>query len=58
MLTRELNENFAIFVYTFGTRSYGLEVIHQIDPEEKYLKVGAGDPEKQTSLQERLQAAP
>lgn len=33
-----LDESFAIFVYTFGTRSYGLEVIHNIDPEQKILK--------------------
>lgn len=42
-MTRKLNENFAIFVYTFGTRSYGLEVIHNIDPQEKILKVDRSD---------------
>lgn len=35
---QRLDECFAIFVYTFGTRSYGLEVIHNIDPEQKILK--------------------
>lgn len=35
---QKLDQSFAIFVYTFGTRIYGLEVIHNIDPEEKILK--------------------
>jgi len=34
-----MNSVFAIFVYTFGTRDYGLEVLANIDPEQKYLKV-------------------
>jgi hypothetical protein len=34
-----LDQIFAIFVYTFGTRNYGLEIIEGIDPEQKILKV-------------------
>lgn len=33
-----ISEFFTIFVYTFGTRDYALEIIENIDPEEKILK--------------------
>jgi len=33
-----MDQHFVIFVYTFGTRRYALEVIDKLDPEEKILK--------------------
>jgi hypothetical protein len=38
-LTRHADKYFVIFVYTFGTRDYGLEVCNGIDPDQRYLKV-------------------
>lgn len=34
-----MDDIFAVFVYTFGTRNYGLEIIEAIDPEQNILKV-------------------
>jgi len=38
-VSRLADKHFVIFVYTFGTRDYGLEVCSHIDPAERYLKV-------------------
>lgn len=32
-----MSERFDIIVYTFGTRSYAVEILKLLDPEEKYL---------------------